>query len=231
VVDEVLAVGDAEFQKKAIGKMQDISHGDGRTVLFVSHNMDAMLNLCHKGIFLENGQIKHVSNIQDPVNYYLGLERIEGSYHCKESSKPIYISDVEFIGTKENRSGLFSFDKSIRLKITIKRREIFNIDKNCILGVALLSQNGTKLFTVEKILHEYIDGMQHVFNVTFPNKLISPGKYKFLIAIHIPNIQVLDTVQDICNCTIFDSGTEYLKYNGVNNGYFIVEAKWETDVK
>ncbi|WP_370003622.1 ABC transporter ATP-binding protein, partial [Winogradskyella sp.] len=56
VVDEVLAVGDAEFQKKAIGKMQDISNSDGRTVLFVSHNMAAVKNLCTKGIVLENGK-------------------------------------------------------------------------------------------------------------------------------------------------------------------------------
>lgn len=57
VVDEVLAVGDAEFQKKAIGKMQDVSKGEGRTVLFVSHNMGSMQQLCTKGILLDNGCI------------------------------------------------------------------------------------------------------------------------------------------------------------------------------
>ncbi len=57
VVDEVLAVGDAEFQKKAIGKMQDVSRNDGRTVLFVSHNMLAVKSLCKTGILLENGLV------------------------------------------------------------------------------------------------------------------------------------------------------------------------------
>ena len=55
MVDEVLAVGDAEFQKKAIGKMQNISKEGGRTVLFVSHNMAAVKNLCSRGVLLENG--------------------------------------------------------------------------------------------------------------------------------------------------------------------------------
>ena len=55
VVDEVLAVGDAEFQKKAIGKMQDVSRGEGRTVLFVSHNMTSIKALCKRGVILENG--------------------------------------------------------------------------------------------------------------------------------------------------------------------------------
>ena len=71
VVDEVLAVGDAEFQKKAIGKMQDVSKGEGRTVLFVSHNMKAVQNLCKTGLLLENGKIAYSGGIDDVINYYL----------------------------------------------------------------------------------------------------------------------------------------------------------------
>lgn len=71
VVDEVLAVGDAEFQKKAIGKMQDVSKGEGRTVLFVSHNMASIRALCHSGILLENGQIQTTGPINDVVDTYL----------------------------------------------------------------------------------------------------------------------------------------------------------------
>lgn len=71
VVDEVLAVGDAEFQKKAIGKMQDVSKGEGRTVLFVSHNMGAVRNLCKTGVILKNGQLDYSGNIHDVIDYYL----------------------------------------------------------------------------------------------------------------------------------------------------------------
>jgi lipopolysaccharide transport system ATP-binding protein len=71
IVDEVLAVGDAEFQKKAIGKMQDVSKGEGRTVLFVSHNMASMQNLCHKGILMANGSVKMSGSIDDVINFYL----------------------------------------------------------------------------------------------------------------------------------------------------------------
>jgi lipopolysaccharide transport system ATP-binding protein len=63
IVDEVLAVGDAEFQKKCLGKMGDVSKGEGRTVLFVSHNMSAVKNLCNKGVVLENGKVKSQGNI------------------------------------------------------------------------------------------------------------------------------------------------------------------------
>ena len=71
VVDEVLAVGDAEFQKKAIGKMKDVSSAGGRTVLFVSHNMTAVKSLCHKGILLENGMMKDMGLVDDIVARYL----------------------------------------------------------------------------------------------------------------------------------------------------------------
>ena len=71
VVDEVLAVGDAEFQKKAIGKMQDVSRGEGRTVLFVSHNMAAVRSLCHTGVLLENGQVSFQGDIYETVAKYL----------------------------------------------------------------------------------------------------------------------------------------------------------------
>ena len=74
VIDEVLAVGDAEFQKKAIGKMQDISKGDGRTVIFVSHNMAAVRNLCSRGIVLEHGVIVFEGNQNAAVDYYLSLQ-------------------------------------------------------------------------------------------------------------------------------------------------------------
>lgn len=71
IVDEVLAVGDADFQKKCLGKMGDISKGDGRTVLFVSHNMAAVKSLCTKAMVLENGLIKNIDNVENAVAYYL----------------------------------------------------------------------------------------------------------------------------------------------------------------
>jgi lipopolysaccharide transport system ATP-binding protein len=71
VVDEVLAVGDVEFQKKAIGKMQDLSIGQGRTVLFVSHNMASVQKLCSNGILLENGKISYEGNVDKTIDKYL----------------------------------------------------------------------------------------------------------------------------------------------------------------
>ena len=70
VVDEVLAVGDAEFQRKAVGKMQDVAKGEGRTVLFVSHNMGSMQQLCRKGVLLENGSVAFSGIMGEVINAY-----------------------------------------------------------------------------------------------------------------------------------------------------------------
>ena len=71
VVDEVLAVGDAEFQKKAIGKMQDVSRGEGRTVLFVSHNMAAVRKLCQRGVVLEDGMVAFDGTVEEAISCYM----------------------------------------------------------------------------------------------------------------------------------------------------------------
>ena len=73
VVDEVLAVGDAEFQKKAIGKMKDVSKGEGRTVLFVSHNMTSVKQLCKNGILLENGKVAYSGTAEETIDKYLAV--------------------------------------------------------------------------------------------------------------------------------------------------------------
>jgi len=93
VVDEVLAVGDAEFQKKAIGKMQDLSTGEGRTVLFVSHNMVAIQNLCTKALYLENGRNMFEGIPSDVIDNYLQSESLvpNSSYNLNKSNKEIYI--------------------------------------------------------------------------------------------------------------------------------------------
>jgi lipopolysaccharide transport system ATP-binding protein len=94
VIDEVLAVGDAEFQKKAIGKMKDVSTKDGRTVLFVSHNMTAIKNLCERTIILGNGIIFYDGDTEDGIDYYLNIDKKTRSVDFKEVIKDLPNDDV-----------------------------------------------------------------------------------------------------------------------------------------
>jgi len=82
IVDEVLAVGDAAFQKKCLGKMQDVAHGNGRTILFVSHNMGAVMSLCDRGIYLKKGEVAEEGTVEKVVHSYLS-DGVEQSFHVR----------------------------------------------------------------------------------------------------------------------------------------------------
>lgn len=121
VVDEVLAVGDAEFQKKAIGKMQDVSKGEGRTVLFVSHNMSAVRSLCTRGVVLENGQLGFQGNISDSLQYYLH----NGSHNTdkkiidsiKQHKPTLHINEIKINDTENYSSIVSSTQHTLSLSI------------------------------------------------------------------------------------------------------------------
>ena len=112
VVDEVLAVGDAEFQKKAIGKMKDVAKGQGRTVLFVSHNMAAVRSLCQKGVVLRDGMTDFIGSVDDAVNHYLASATVQveekrlmadGIRKCKTYLK---ISEIQINNTPYSSTSL-----------------------------------------------------------------------------------------------------------------------------
>jgi lipopolysaccharide transport system ATP-binding protein len=132
IIDEVLAVGDAEFQKKCLGRMHDVSVNDGRTVLFVSHNMGAILNLCQKGLLLDKGEVEKRGNITEVVSHYffLGIDRnekppIDKFRNYKVSDAPVVIEDV-FVEGYENELPQLNMNDPINIIVRIKVRGNIN---------------------------------------------------------------------------------------------------------
>lgn len=122
VVDEVLAVGDAEFQKKAIGKMQDVSRGEGRTVLFVSHNMASVRALCTNGILLEKGQIAFTGSVGETIDRYIlnsndtdEVETLDGIFRIRNHE--IEITSVRVNGSNSAFCELIFPNKTIELDV------------------------------------------------------------------------------------------------------------------
>ena len=121
VVDEVLAVGDAEFQKKAIGKMHDVANGQGRTVLFVSHNMAAVKSLCKKGVVMKNGGIEYTGDIESSVAHYLQIgnhsseKKIIDRIKWKKPS--MTINKVVINGSEKAESTILSDQKTLEIEI------------------------------------------------------------------------------------------------------------------
>ena len=174
VVDEVLAVGDAEFQKKAIGKMQDVSKGEGRTVLFVSHNMAAVKSLCNKGVVLENGVVNYQGDIDSSVNFYLNDEKLIGGDQIINSIK-IFSSELEIKKIEVNNQ-----DKNI-LILNYPNREL-NIK---IEGIA---HNNIKL-AIECLLYDNNDILLGKFAPNLDNKvtnLVTTGFFSISETMKLP---------------------------------------------
>jgi lipopolysaccharide transport system ATP-binding protein len=159
VVDEVLAVGDAEFQKKAIGKMQDVSKGEGRTVLFVSHNMAAVRSLCTRGVMLKNGTIDYIGSIPDTLEHYLKVD--DGKHeelivnNIKWKKNTIKINNIEINNSKESYSLIKNGQEYLDILIEGTSEEDMVYD----IMMVLKSKEGIPFATYAK--GHYMGDIQH----------------------------------------------------------------------
>ncbi len=237
VVDEVLAVGDAEFQKKAIGKMQDISKGEGRTVLFVSHNMAAVKSLCTRGIVLDNGQIAFEGDTNECIDKYLKLDSKEGNSFVKEYTKEsregksewadlisvgVRAIDKEYgepITTKDEIEIVVGYDKKVgdcQLDTTVQIK-----DSN---GNYILSSGSGQVESLEQNTGK--EGM--LFNkVTLPANFFAPNEfYVNVLVVHNKRTVVID-VRDVVMFSVVNSKSELGTWMGKSISPLNVIFDWE----
>jgi lipopolysaccharide transport system ATP-binding protein len=227
IIDEVLAVGDAEFQKKAIGKMQDISRQGGRTVLFVSHNMAAVKSLCTRGIVMEQGRVVFEGNTNDGIDYYLQNNKTTENLYISEllpESMETKITYIAFIDENEIVRNEFSFDEQIKIKLD------FNIKKehiNAMIGFKVKDKNENVIFSSEISIEQVVDfeGNQKV-EILLPKSILVPNSYSFNFAIHFPNIQIIELLEDIVTFDIIETGTVFHMYKNVDYGCVILDSTW-----
>jgi len=183
VVDEVLAVGDAEFQKKAIGKMKDVSQGQGRTVLFVSHNMASIKNLCTSGVLLENGMVKMRGDIDAVVEEYLtGNLREVGDIDFVEAPNLYRVNtttkEFEIMSVQRDMPYAIDCNDDIRLKVKVRRNHA-NLKKFqftvLIDNVANGGERAGMSFTDE--IEWPANEKEHEFSIRIPDCHLAQGKY------------------------------------------------------
>lgn len=144
VIDEVLAVGDAEFQKKALGKMKDISGTGGRTVLFVSHNMAAVKSLCTRGMVLEHGKVAFEGNQIDAVEFYLSQSINVKQNEIKDridrtGSGKVILENIKLLN--KNNKVIDSIISGEFLRIKLEFKIIQKITNKFIIGLAIFDSN------------------------------------------------------------------------------------------
>ncbi|MCF7560330.1 ABC transporter ATP-binding protein [Sabulilitoribacter multivorans] len=227
VIDEVLAVGDAEFQKKAIGKMQDISNADGRTVLFVSHNMAAVKSLCSRAIVLQHGETVFEGETNKAVDFYLKSDVANESAHYinKLYSEQSDILEVSVRDKNNSVSGIFGFDNQISLNVKIRtNKKHLSVG---VLGFRVIDQLERAIFTSEIQLKDFIkfEG-EYSFNIELPFKTLVPNDYKVHVAFHIPNQEIIRNLENIVGFNIEETGSGFHKYSGKDYGCVVLDNKW-----
>jgi len=203
VVDEVLAVGDAEFQKKAIGKMQDISSGQGRTVLFVSHNMGSVNRLCSRAMILQNGVMTSIGDTEEMVNQYLKNEHSKSSSTGiykgnKEEGNPFYLREVRMFNSRNEITGIFLTDEHVKVEIDY---ELFESCHDLRINIKLLTMDDLVVFTSSSHDFDSTDRSKGLYRarLDLPVNFFNKGKYKLAVNVGIPNVKVLLSLTTILN--------------------------------
>ncbi|WKL45977.1 ABC transporter ATP-binding protein [Flavobacterium pectinovorum] len=229
VIDEVLAVGDAEFQKKAIGKMQDISKQGGRTVLFVSHNMAAVKSLCTRGIVLEYGKVVLDDDINTAVSYYLG-----GADSERSNSKKFDCFDSEIFHLKE--IGLQNVGKNFdeplleNQKIELVTELFLKSDEAERYHVTyhLYNDMGESLFSFSNNNStEILKKGRNILTCTFPENFFQSGNFSLTIFIVEDKRHSIFKESDIIHFTVVDGERELGVYMGREPGYIKPSFNWK----
>jgi lipopolysaccharide transport system ATP-binding protein len=184
VVDEVLAVGDAEFQKKAIGRMKDVSNQDGRTVLFVSHNMQAITNLCTRAILLNKGTIVQNGDPTEVIRNYLMYETTKnGTVSWDEQTAlgdtTLKLKAIKILDEDNNIRNHFLSKSKIKVQMDFN---INQLENDLVIGFDLTNESGnTILRTYQNDSHQqYWPNLKVGFNSIFceiPAELLNEGTY------------------------------------------------------
>ncbi len=234
IVDEVLAVGDAEFQKKCLGKMGEVSKGDGRTILFVSHNLTAMQTLCNKGILLQNGSLAYEGNINNTITNYLKqysnsnhdmhwnfneapgnelAKLLAASINAKHKYKDFFETTDELI---LNFIFFNLLNKEVKLDITFHLAD----EMGNLVFVGSSGFNNTDSKTYKK--------GEVTASCTIPNNLLQEGTYTISRLLLVQDRGTINfEIKDIIQFEILNKQEEGFGWIGTKEGIIKPKLEWE----
>jgi lipopolysaccharide transport system ATP-binding protein len=205
VVDEVLAVGDVQFQKKCLGKMEDVSKTEGRTVLFVSHNMSAIQNICSKALYLSEGRNVGFGNTDRIIEKYLGQFSGHINNHWKreikieDEKKEAYVHAVS-INTKNADQAEFFVSQEIRVLIEVKvTRPVSGIS----IEFFLRNADTSPVFSSFTSLQDFEPG-HYIVNASIPPNLLNNKQYYIDVAISKNFSYFIDNMQNLVSFNVLD---------------------------
>ncbi|MEB2782425.1 ABC transporter ATP-binding protein [Algoriphagus sp. C2-6-M1] len=222
IIDEVLAVGDYEFQKKCLGKMEDVA-GNGRTVLFVSHNLQAVSTLTNKSLVLENGESLYLGDTEDGIATYLKSGRIGDSNYFGEDGKGI--CKVILQTSEPNKVQKFGEDLYVEITVDLQNSvknpaisyQIFDEYENAIIHELFIASERNLVFS----------DTQLTIISKINNLKLYPGSYSLKIhyADNFTKVKI-DTVSNVCNFKVEVMGVLRDYYWQLGAAKYVTEGEW-----
>jgi lipopolysaccharide transport system ATP-binding protein len=209
IVDEVLAVGDYAFQKKCLGKMHDVSTSDGRTILFVSHNMSALTQLCEHGILLEDGQVKTTGPVKDVIRTYLKSKLNQNTaqaYFDSDPNKPCQYTSAEIIRTDGELGSDFGCDEAVTIRLRFEMKEAV---PSVFLAISIHNLDGTQVIfsdvrDLDPAVTDRLSVGLHTFEISIPPRLLAPATYLLTVTSVIRFVGVVDQHDACCEFVLRD---------------------------
>jgi len=224
VVDEVLAVGDADFQKKAIGKMQDVSKGEGRTVLFVSHNMTSIKALCKRGIILQNGMLVDDGDVDSIVTHYLRGDNAVSNYKSwivpEIQKEGFELLEIGIRKKDGNYNDVMRMDQELELVIRYRLKKPV---ESFWITMHMKNEQGNKIFSFGgggRCYDKHHEAGEYVQTCRIPANFLNWGSYAvdFMAFQQLNNIDCLAHEYDIISFTLANRQVAIGGYMGKEPG-------------
>ena len=224
VVDEVLAVGDADFQKKAIGKMQDVSKGEGRTVLFVSHNMTSIKALCKRGIILQNGMLVDDGDVDSIVTHYLRGDNAVSNYKSwtvpEIQKEGFELLEIGIRKKDGNYNDIMRMDQELELVIRYRLKKPL---ESFWITMHMKNEQGNKIFSFSgggRCYDKHHEAGEYVQTCWIPANFLNWGSYAvdFMAFQQINKIECLACEYDIISFTMANRQVAIGGYMGKEPG-------------
>jgi lipopolysaccharide transport system ATP-binding protein len=232
LIDEVLAVGDAAFQRKCLGRMEGVAK-EGRTVLFVSHNMGAIMTLCHRCLLLEEGCKTAEGKAEDVVARYFesSLGRSRGEARLEDSESAAFFTNVSIVDAGGDRTSWVNADSGFRIRFTYTLRRAI---RDLRVAFNLFDRYGLKILYDETSASgvagtEEQQPGDYVAHVEVPGNFLLPGMYSITAALHQPKVEMFDFRDAVLQFSIVDSGGDEFLYGTAHRGSVRADFPWKVE--
>ena len=227
IVDEVLAVGDAEFQKKCLGKMSEVSK-IGRTIMFVSHQMGTIAQLCERTILLQKGAVVMNDKTGAVIDFYINQNKSSASSYETDdvqAHREMYVRSATILSDESVEQKSFRHDEAVHINVKCAAKRMM---RGAELRMVVKDGRNITVFTADAEL----DGLSEncdAFEVDFkiPNDVLRPNNYSLTFALFIPHQIIIELIEDVVYFSVFDSGTKYAQSEGVDYGLIFSPCQWK----